>query len=75
MSDWAPHYRFLPKRQLWLYGAQDPVMNAQFVQEFLVAQGQPPAIIYPDRGGDVLLGAPFDVIRQLHDFLTDQAGL
>ena len=70
MSDWAPLYPFLPKRQLWLHGAQDPVMNPRFVQEFLAGQQQPPAIVYPDRGGDVLLGASLDIMRRLHDFLA-----
>lgn len=68
MSDWSAAYQAMPRRQLWLHGAHDPVMNADFVQEFLAAQGQAPAVIYPDRGGDVLLAAP-DVVSRIERFL------
>ena len=69
MSDWEPLYRHLPARQLWLHGAHDPVMNHVFVREFLAAQGREPPVVYPDRGGDVLLGAAADVVARLHAFL------
>jgi pimeloyl-ACP methyl ester carboxylesterase/DNA-binding CsgD family transcriptional regulator len=69
MSDWTDIYKHLPTRQLWLHGAHDPVMNPAFVQEFLAAQGQKPPVIYPDRGGDVLLGAAADVVARIDLFL------
>lgn len=69
MSDWEPEYPNLPERQLWLHGAHDPVMNHRFVQAFLARWSQPPAIVYPDRGGDVLLGAADDVVERIQRFL------
>ncbi|WP_420862208.1 alpha/beta fold hydrolase [Algirhabdus cladophorae] len=70
MGDWEPVYPLLPARQLWLHGAHDSVMNHKFVEEFLAAKGQPAPVIYPDRGGDVLLGASQDVLERIQNFLT-----
>lgn len=71
LSDWEPEYAHLPKKQLWLHGAHDPVMNFQFVIDFLAAQGQHPPVIYPNRGGDVLLAEAGDVLERIGDFLSN----
>jgi len=69
MGDWETEYPKLPQRQLWLHGAHDHVMNHRFVEEFLEANGQAAPVIYPDRGGDVLLGASGDVMQRIAEFL------
>ncbi|WP_162845014.1 alpha/beta hydrolase [Pontivivens insulae] len=73
MSDWETAYHYLPKRQLWLHGARDPVINVQFVREFLERQGQAAPVIYADRGGDVLLAEAKDVVARLSTFLDEGA--
>jgi pimeloyl-ACP methyl ester carboxylesterase/DNA-binding CsgD family transcriptional regulator len=70
MSDWEPEYTHLPSRQLWLHGAHDPVMNYQFVVDFLDKHNKSPPIIFDDRGGDVLIGAPTEVTNHISQFLT-----
>ena len=70
MSDWEEEYATLPTKQLWLHGAHDPVMNHQFVTEFLHKQGKSPPVIFQNRGGDVLIGAPLEVVKHITDFLT-----
>ncbi len=69
MSDWEPEYTHLPDRQLWLHGKHDPVMNYQFVIDFLAKHDKTPPFIFDDRGGDVLLGAPQEVVSKISEFL------
>ena len=72
MSDWEPDYDFLPRRQLWLHGAMDHVMNVRFVEEFLQSKGQIPPVVYANRGGDVLLAEAQDVVGRIAQFISSE---
>ncbi|RED10644.1 alpha/beta fold hydrolase [Pontivivens insulae] len=74
VSDWGIYYDDLPAKQLWLHGAQDPVLSPQFLCRFLKAKGQRPPILYSGAGGYALLSEAEDVAARVSEFLEQDCG-